>query len=108
MDEALCVQFYVLEGSRHDGRLVHEWLFAQAQAVGLGGGSVFRASAGFGRHGLAQDSFFELAGRLPERVEFIGPPAAIEALIDRVATAGLRLVYVRFPVHCGITGEDKP
>ena len=105
MADGLCVQFFVREGMRHDGRLVHEWLFDQARAEGIAGGSVFRASAGYGRHGLVEDSFFELSGRLPETVEFFAEAAKIEALLARVASSGLRLVYVRYPVHCGVTGE---
>jgi PII-like signaling protein len=99
------VQFFVREGAREGGRPIHEWLFEQAKAEGIAGGSVFRASAGYGRHGLVEDSFFELAGSLPETVEFFGEAAAIERLIARVAAAQLKLVYVTYPVECGVTGE---
>ena len=104
MNQGLCVQFFVREGERHAGRPIHEWLFEQAKAEGIPGGSVFRASAGYGRHGLVEDSFFELGGRLPETVEFFGEPDKIERLIARVGQAGLQLVYLRYPVSCGITG----
>jgi Uncharacterized conserved protein len=54
--------------------LLSEWLLEQAKQHGLGGGSVFRAIAGFGRHGvLHEEQFFELADDLPVKVEF---PAA--------------------------------
>ncbi len=105
MSQGLCVQFFAREGARQDGRPIHEWLFEQARAEGIAGGSVFRASAGYGRHGLVEDSFFELAGKLPETVEFFGEPSAIERLIARVSAAGLKLVYVTYPVTCGVTGE---
>jgi PII-like signaling protein len=104
MSQGLCVQFFVREGARQDGRPIHEWLFEQARAEGIAGGSVFRASAGYGRHGLVEDSFFELAGKLPEKVEFFGDAAAIQRLIARVAAADLKLVYVTYPVTCGMTG----
>lgn len=70
MNPGLCVRFFVRESERHASRPIHEWLFEQAKAEGIPGGSVFRASAGFGRQGLVEDSFFELAGKLPETVEF--------------------------------------
>ncbi len=105
MNPGLCVQFFVREGERHAGRPIHEWLFEQAKAEGITGGSVFRASAGFGRHGLMEDSFFELAGKLPETVEFFGEHDKIERLISRVGAAGLKLVYLTYPIHCGITGQ---
>lgn len=100
----LCVQFFVQEGMRHAGHPIHEWLFDEARALGILGGTAFRASAGYGRHGLHEDSFFELAGTLPENVSFFADQARIQALVERVAQAGLKLVYVTYPVSVGITG----
>lgn len=104
MRPGLCVQFFVREGARQDGRPIHEWLFEQAKAQGIPGGSVFRASAGYGRHGLVEDSFFELAGRLPETVEFFAEQDKIERLLQVVSQAGLKIVFVTYPVTCGVTG----
>lgn len=104
MSQGLCVQFFVKEGARQGGRLLHQWLFEQAQAQGISGGSVFRASAGYGRHGVVEDSFFELAGNMPETVEFFGDREKIEGLIRSVGEAGLTLTYVTYPVTCGVTG----
>ncbi len=100
----LCVRFFVQEGARHEGKPIHEWLFKTAQALGIPGGTAFRASAGFGRHGLMEDSFFELAGKLPETVEFSADDGLIQALLSRVGQAGLKLVYVLHPVTSGVTG----
>ncbi|MCP5276804.1 MAG: DUF190 domain-containing protein [Thiobacillus sp.] len=102
--EMLCVRFYVQEGMRHEHQPIGDWLFAQAKAVGIPGGTAFRAAAGFGRHGLHEDHFFELAGKLPEAVEFFAAPATTDALISRVGQAGLKLLYITYPVHAGVTG----
>lgn len=102
--QKLCVRFYTQEGMRHQHQAIGDWLFAQARALGIPGGTVFRASAGFGRHGLHADHFFELAGTLPEAVEFFAEPAAIRALIERVGEAGLRLAYITYAVEAGVTG----
>lgn len=102
--QGLCVQFFVREGAYQDGRPIHEWLFEQAKAQGIPGGSVFRASAGYGRHGLVEDSFFELAGRLPEAVVFFAEQDKIEHLLAAVSRAGLKLVFVTYPVTFGVTG----
>jgi PII-like signaling protein len=64
----------------------------------------FAPSAGYGRHGVHEDSFFELAGKLPETVEFVADAARIQALVKRVGEAGLKLVYVTHPVAMGVTG----
>ena len=100
----LCVRFFVQEGMRHEGEPIHEWLFKHAREIGIAGGTAFRASAGFGRHGLMEDHFFELAGKLPETVEFFADEGLIQALLARVGLARLRLVYVLHPVTTGITG----
>lgn len=103
--EMLCVRFYVQEGMRFGHQAIGDWLFAQARQEGIQGGTAFRAAAGFGRHGLHEDHFFELAGKLPEAVEFFAAPAAIEALIGRVGEAGLKLLYITYPVRAGVTGQ---
>ena len=102
--DMLCVRFYVEEGMRFAHQPIGDWLFAQAKAVGIPGGTAFRAAAGFGRHGLHEDHFFELAGKLPEAVEFFATPAAIDALVSRVGEAGLKLLYITYPVNTGVTG----
>lgn len=99
----VCLRFFVLEGMRHGGEAIHDWLFEAARGAGIGGGTAIRASAGFGRHGLVEDTFFELAGRLPETVEFLADEAAARVLVERVGQAGLRLVYVIHPVTMGVT-----
>ncbi len=101
----LCVRFYTQEGMQHNGRPMHEWLFDTAKSLGIPGGTAFRASAGYGRHGLHEDSFFELAGSLPEAVEFLATEESAQDLLDQVGAAGLRLVYMSYPVNSGVTGR---
>ncbi|MDE2318050.1 MAG: DUF190 domain-containing protein, partial [Xanthomonadaceae bacterium] len=70
--DGVYLRFYTHLHARHDGLLLSEWLLEQAKKHKLGGGSVFRAIAGFGRHGvLHQEAFFELADDLPVKVEFL-------------------------------------
>ncbi len=102
--EMLCVRFYVEEGMRFEHQPIGDWLFGQAKAVGIPGGTAFRAAAGFGRHGLHEDHFFELAGKLPEAVEFFAESGAIDALIRKVGEAGMKLLYITYPVKTGVTG----
>lgn len=102
--QATCIRFFIEEGLKHAHQPLREWLFNQARELGIPGGTAFRAAAGFGRHGVQEDAFFELAGKLPESVEFAGEAAQIQALIERVGAAGLKLVYVTHPVEIGVTG----
>ena len=101
------LRFYVHEGQRHQRRLVWEWLLEQANALGIRGGSAFRAMAGFGRHHVLHEStFFELAGTLTVEVEFIVSDAEAKQLLDLLDTQGIRLFYARVPALFGIINPD--
>lgn len=101
---SVCLQVFVSESSRHHGKLTYLWLLDAAQALGIAGGSAFRAVAGFGRHGRHDAGFFELAGELPVVVEFFAESALADQMLKTTADAGLQLVYARFPAEIGVTG----
>lgn len=101
---AHCLRIFVPEASRHHGTLTYEWLLDAAQGIGIGGGTAFRALAGYGRHGRHDAAFFELAGDLPVVVEFFVAAEAADRLLRVVAEAGLQLVYARLPAELGVTG----
>lgn len=95
--------FYTHVHARHGGLLISEWLLEQAKRHKLGGGSVFRAIAGFGRHGvLHHEEFFELADDLPIRVEFLLRESEADTLLELVRDAGVELVYARVPARFGV------
>ncbi|MDZ7593113.1 MAG: DUF190 domain-containing protein [Thiobacillus sp.] len=102
---AVCLQVFVSEASRHHGKLTYEWLLDAAQGLGVGGGSAFRALAGFGRHGRHDAGFFELAGELPVVVEFFVDAALADQILKVIADAGLALVYARLPAEIGVTAQ---
>ena len=102
---AVCLQVFVSEASRHHGKLTYEWLLDAAQRLGVGGGSAFRALAGFGRHGRHDAGFFELAGELPVVVEFFVDAVLADQVLKVIADAGLALVYARLPAEIGVTAQ---
>lgn len=60
--KGVCLRFFTYELHKHEGMLMYEWLLEYAKNQGLQGGSVFRAIAGYGKHGLIhEEHFFELA-----------------------------------------------
>ncbi|OJW73895.1 DUF190 domain-containing protein [Thiobacillus sp. 65-1402] len=99
----VCLQVFVSEASRHRGKPTYEWLLDTAKTLGIGGGSAFRALAGFGRHERRDAGFFELAGELPVVVEFFVETALADRLLEAVAAAELKLVYARLPAEIGVT-----
>jgi len=90
------LRFYTYENRRHGSALLYEWLLERARALGVHGGSAFRAIAGFGRHGrFHEQHFFELAGDVPVLVEFILDDAHADALLAELRRENVNLFYAR-------------
>jgi PII-like signaling protein len=105
MMQGMCLKLFVTEGKRHRGELLYEWLLEQAKRLGIPGGSVFRATAGYGRHGrLHEETFFELAGDLPLELEFVLSAEQANLLLALIRQENLKLFYVKMPAEYGITG----
>lgn len=101
------LMLYVQEDRTHHGILVHEWLLKEARRLGLQGGTVFKAIAGFGRHGLIHaDHFIELAGDLPVEVTFMATDEEAERLLAAIQAEGLSLFYVRMPAEYGVVSAQ--
>ena len=95
--------FYVTEKQLHAGMPLYEWLLEEAKGLGILGGSAFRAIAGFGRHGrLHEETFFELAGELAGKVEFVVDDRLAEQMLQRARAQSLNIFYVRYKVESGI------
>ena len=96
------LRFYVHENRKHQRILLYEWLLEQARAMGIHGGSAFRAIAGYGRHGVMhEEHFFELAGDLPVQVDFAVSDDEAQRLIALLAREGVDIFYVRMPIEFG-------
>ncbi len=94
--------FYVGEKQHHGSMMLYEWLLDEARALGIHGGSAFRAIAGFGRHGRLHDEFFlELAGDLAVKVEFILDDTITEQMLQRVHAQSLNIFYMRSKIESG-------
>lgn len=102
--QAIYLKFYLTEKQKHDGQLLYEWLLEHAKRIGIPGGSVYRAIAGFGRHGsLHAETFVELGGELPIQVEFILEEQQAEQLLATLRAYELNIRYVSYPVNAGVT-----
>ena len=102
------LRFYVHESQRYQRRLLWEWLLERANALGVRGGSAFRAMAGFGRHRvLHENSFFELGGTLTVEVEFIVTDEEAQQLLRLLDGTGVRLFYACTPVLFGVINPDR-
>jgi PII-like signaling protein len=102
------LRFYVHENVKHGHRLLYEWLLEHAKALGVHGGSAFRAIAGFGRHGvLHEQHFVELAGDLTVKVEFILTDEMADRLLESIRHEKVSVIYARIPAQFDVIGEGK-
>ncbi len=108
MHGCVYLKFFVIENQRHDGQPLYQWLLQQASALGLPGGSAFRAIAGYGRHHVLHEAhFYELAGELPMEVVFVTSREESQRLIALTTEAGLSLFHYMMEAKSGITGEGS-
>lgn len=102
--QGICLKLFVSEAQRYSSELLYEWLLEQAKKMGIPGGTAFRATAGFGRHGkLHEETFFELAGELPVEIEFMVSEQQAEQIMQLLKANGLKLFYVKMPAEYGVT-----
>jgi len=105
--EGIFLRFYVEEGQQHKHVLLWEWLLAKANALGIRGGSAFRAMGGFGRHhALHESNFFELAGSTGVEVEFIVTDEEAKQLLALLHQEKIRIFYARIPACFGVINPD--
>lgn len=98
------LRFYTVESRRIHQRAVHDWLLETARKMGIPGGSVFRAMAGYGRHGrLHEAHFFELAEE-PILVEFVLDERQADELLAVLEKEHLQLFYAKLPATFGWIG----
>lgn len=105
LQQGMHLYFYCHAHTKHGGMLLTEWLLEQARKNGLGGGSVFRACAGFGRHGvLHEEQFFELADDLPVKVEFLLGESQAATLLQLARDADVDAIYAYSPASFALLG----
>jgi PII-like signaling protein len=106
MTTGVLLRIFVLEGQRHHGELLYDWLLRRAREMGITGGAAFREIAGYGRHErLHEQFFFELAGDLPVEVVFATTELDSQKFMDLLTRESLSLFYIRSPCEFGRVGE---
>ena len=97
------LSFYISEKQHHSDMPLYEWLLEEARTMGVRGGSAFRAIAGFGRHGrMHEDTFFELAGELAVKVEFVLDDVLADRLIEKIRRLNMDVCYLKQTAEDGI------
>lgn len=101
--QGIHLKFYMHENTKHNGILLYEWLLEKAKELGIHGGSVFRAIAGFGRQGVIhEEHFFELASNVPVETLFVVSHEECDQLLEAIKGEKLSVFYVKMPVEFGV------
>ena len=99
------VSFLTVQGHRHAGRPVGEWLLQLALDMGLRGATMIPAAEGFGKHRRIHSAhFFELADQPVEIVMAVTEEES-QRLFERLRAEGVHLFYVKTPVEFGEIGS---
>lgn len=109
MTKGVHLRIFVLEGQRHGGELLYDWLLLRARELGIRGGAAFREIAGYGRHDrLHEETFFELAGDMPVEIMFAMSEDESERFLSLLAAEAPSLFYIKSLCEFGRIGQGDP
>lgn len=99
------LSFLTVQGHRHGGKTVADWLMHLVKEMGLRGATLIAGSEGFGKHGRIHSAhFFELSDQPIEVVVAVTEEEA-DALLERIRKENVHVFYVKAPVEFGVIGE---
>lgn len=98
--------FFTLEGHRHHGKSLGQWLVEEARAMGIGGATLVAASEGFGHHHgrLHATHLFNLSEQPLEVIMAVTEDEA-SRLFEKLKVEKIKVFYSKIPVEFGITDE---
>jgi PII-like signaling protein len=93
------------QSHRKHNKTVVDWVLDEIAKAGIHGATVTEVSEGIDAHGKYHAArFFELADQ-PVAVMVAAPDEQVDALLETLRTAGVRLFYTRAPVEFEVLGE---
>ena len=108
MTRGVKVEVYFPENAKHQKALVQEWLFGAARWAGISGGALYKAVAGYGRHGELRDGgFFDDDRTTPMMASFVTTPALAQTFLKYLAKEELHLFYTITDVEYGVVGDGQ-
>ena len=99
------ITFFTVQGNRHKGKPIGDWLVNLAKEMGLTGATLISAGEGFGHHRRIHSvHFIELADQ-PQEVVMIVTADEADRLFERLKSEGVHLFYAKTPAEFGVLGE---
>jgi PII-like signaling protein len=98
------ITFFTVQGHRHKGKPVGDWLVQMAKEMGLSGATLIAGAEGFGHHRRMHSAHFIELTDQPLEVVMILSAEESERLLERLNREGVRLFYAKTPAEYGMTG----
>ena len=101
------ISFFTVQGHRHSGKPIGDWLVNVAKEMGLSGATLIAGAEGFGHHRRMHSvHFIELTDQ-PLEVVMILSGQESERLFERLNREGVHLFYSKTQAEFGTTGVQK-
>src|SRR5437660_3726336 len=98
------ISFLTVQGHRHQGKPLADWLVHLAMDMGLRGATLITGTEGFGKHRRIHSAhFFELVDQPIEVVMAVTEEESVR-LFARLEAENVHVFYVKAPVEFGALG----
>ena len=101
------ISFFTVQGHRHKGKPIGDWLVHIAKEMGLGGATLISGAEGFGHHRRMHSAHFIELTDQPLEVVMILSAEESDRLFERLNREGLHLFYAKSPTEFGTTGTAQ-
>jgi len=101
------ISFFTIQGHRHKGEPIGEWLVQLAKKMGLTGATMIPGAEGFGHHRRIHSArFIELTDQ-PLEVVMVLTAEESEHLFERLKSEGIHLFYCKTSAEFGTIGAPQ-
>lgn len=101
------ITFFTVQGHRHKGKPIGDWLVHLAKEMGLSGATLIGAGEGFGHHRRMHSiHFIELTDQ-PQEVVMVLTADEADKLFHRLKAEAVHLFYAKTPAEFGVIGEPN-
>jgi len=95
-----------VQGHRHKGKPLGDWLVHLAKEMGLSGATLIGAGEGFGHHRRMHSiHFIELTDQ-PQEVVMVLTADEADKLFERLRAEKVHLFYAKTPAEFGVLGAS--
>lgn len=95
-----------MQGHRHKGKPLGDWLVHLAKEMGLSGATLIGAGEGFGHHRRMHSiHFIELTDQ-PQEVVMVLTADEADKLFERLRAEKVHLFYAKTPAEFGVLGAS--